>query len=123
MAGELGQTTTANPAPEGRTGQGVGGEVAQPPLIGVLHRHRRGHRVHPGQPPLPPAAIGRVLATQLAGVPLTPPDPATPVRPDPPGALVTGGRLHHLDATPPVIDTADVAAGQGAENTCPSGWW
>ena len=45
-----------------------------------------GHRVRPGQLPLAPAAVGRVVAPELAGVPPAHPDPAARVGPDPAGA-------------------------------------
>src|SRR4030095_17247077 len=71
--------------------------------------------------PLLPAAVGRVVAAQLVGFPPAPPDPATRVGPDPAGALVAGGRPRQWGATRPVVNAADMAAGQGGVEHLPVG--
>src|SRR3990172_4439402 len=62
---------------------GVGAPVAEPHRVAVVHVDRVGARALAGQLPGPPAPARRVVPADVAGVPLSYPQPAPPNPPQP----------------------------------------
>src|SRR2546426_4870522 len=92
--------------------QRIGPPVAHPDQIVIVDKHGVGHRIGPGQTPLPPAAGPRIIQCDLAGVPLTDPQAAPRIRPYPPRTLPGGRRLQDRYAATGGIDPGDVVAGE-----------
>src|SRR5215208_752293 len=90
----------------------VRAEVAQPHLVPLVDVDGVRHWVRARQTPLAPGAPARVVAADLAGVPLADPDPPARVRPGAPRTLVSGRRPQHDRGAAAHVDPAEVAPGK-----------
>jgi hypothetical protein len=87
--------------------------VAEPDDVLLVHIHRVRPWPVAGQPPRAPHIGFRIVAADVARVPLADPDLPLRVRPDAPGALVGGGRLDDRRLPGVEVDLRDMAAGEG----------